>query len=78
MVNSRLDAEGVGIDENCYAVVDDEEVVSSTQLMADSGLDSNFGTFADGGIVYAVGTSMDLAEEDSEQPTMYLDFQYLT
>ena len=40
--------------------------------MADSGLDSNSGTFVNGGIVYAVGTSMDMAEQESEQPTMNL------
>ena len=40
--------------------------------MADSSLDSNSGTFVNGGIVYAVGTSMDMAEQESEQPTMNL------
>ena len=75
LVNSGLGAEGDGIDGNGYVVVDGGQVISAAQPMADSGLDSNFGTFVNGGIVYAVGTSMDLAEEDSEQPTMNLIFE---
>lgn len=40
--------------------------------MEDSGLDSNNGTFINRGTVYAVGTSMDMAEEESKQSTMNL------
>lgn len=71
-VNSGLGEEGDGIDGNGFVIIDGGEVVSAAQPGADSGLDSNSGTFINGGIVYAVGTSMDMAEEESEQPTMNL------
>ena len=71
-VNSGLGEEGDGIDGNGYVIIDGGEVISAAQPRADSGLDSNSGTFINGGIVYAVGTSMDMAEEESEQPTMNL------
>ena len=53
-------------------IVDGGQVISAAQPVADSSLDSNSGTFVNGGIVYAVGTSMDMAEQESEQPTMNL------
>lgn len=71
-VNSGLGEEGDGIDGNGYVIIDGGQVFSAAQPGADSGLDSNSGTFINGGIVYAVGTSMDMAEEESEQPTMNL------
>ena len=72
LVNSGLGEEGDGIDGNGYIIVDGGQVISAAQPVADSGLDSNSGTFVNGGIVYAVGTSMDMAEQESEQPTMNL------
>ena len=71
-VNSGLGEEGDGIDGNGYVIIDGGQVFSAAQPGADSGLDSNSGTFINGGTVYAVGTSMDMAEKDSEQPTMNL------
>ena len=72
LVNSGLGEEGDGIDGNGYIIIDGGEIRSAAQPRADSGLDSNSGTYINGGIVYAVGTSMDMAEEDSEQTTMNL------
>lgn len=72
LVNSGLGEEGDGIDGNGYIVIDGGEVISAAQPGADSGLDSNMGTFINGGTVYAVGTSMDMAEEESNQSTMNL------
>ena len=72
LVNSGLGEEGDGIDGNGYIVVDGGEIISAAQPGADSGLDSNMGTFVNGGTVYAVGTSMDMAEKESEQSTMNL------
>ena len=72
LVNSGLGEEGDGIDGNGYIVVDGGEIISAAQPGADSGLDSNMGTFVNGGTVYAVGTSMDMAQEESGQPTMNL------
>lgn len=75
LVNSGLGDKGDGIDGNGYIIVDGGEVISAAQPNADSGLDSNFGIFVNGGIVYAVGANMDMAEEESEQPTMNLIFE---
>ena len=72
LVNSGLGEEGDGIDGNGYVIIDGGEVISAAQPRADSGLDSNSGTYINGGIVYAVGTSMDMAEKESEQSTMNL------
>ena len=72
LVNSGLGDEGDGIDGNGYVIIDGGEVISASKPIADSGLDSNSGTFINGGTVYAVGTSMDMAEEESEQSTMNL------
>ena len=72
LVNSGLGDEGDGIDGNGYIIIDGGEVISAAQPVADSGLDSNMGTYVNGGIVYAVGTSMDMAEQESQQSTMNL------
>ena len=72
LVNSGLGDEGDGIDGNGYVIIDGGEVISASKPIADSGLDSNSGTFINGGTVFAVGTNMDMAEEESEQSTMNL------
>ena len=73
-VNSGLGNEGDGIDSNGYIFVEGGEIVSSAKPNADSGLDSNKGIYVDGGRVYATGSSMDMAETGSAQPTMNLIF----
>ena len=74
LVNSGLGSEGDGIDSNGYIFVEGGEIISSAKPNADSGLDSNKGIYLDGGRVYATGSSMDMAEEGSGQPTMNLIF----
>ena len=74
LVNSGLGQEGDGLDSNGYIFVEGGEIVSSARPQADSGLDSNKGIYTDGGRVYATGSSMDMAEEGSAQPTMNLIF----
>ena len=73
-VNSGLGNEGDGIDSNGYILVEGGEIISSAKPNADSGLDSNKGIYVDGGRVYATGSSMDMAETGSAQPTMNLIF----
>ena len=73
-VNSGLGTEGDGIDSNGYIFVEGGEIYSSAKPNADSGLDSNKGIYVDGGRVYATGSSMDMAETGSAQPTMNLIF----
>jgi hypothetical protein len=74
LVNSGLGSEGDGIDSNGYIFVEGGEIISSAKPNADSGLDSNKGIYVDGGRVYATGSSMDMAESGSAQPTMNLIF----
>ena len=74
LVNSGLGSEGDGIDSNGYVIVEGGEIISSARPNADSGLDSNKGIYTDGGRVYATGSSMDMAETSSGQPTMNLIF----
>jgi hypothetical protein len=73
-VNAGLGPEGDGIDGNGYILIDDGDIISSASPYMDSGLDSNFGILIDGGTVYAVGCSMDMAEKESKQSTMNLIF----
>ena len=74
LVNSGLGNEGDGVDSNGYVIVSGGEVISSAKPNADSGLDSNNGIYIEGGIVYATGSSMDMAEQTSPYPTMNLIF----
>ena len=73
-VNAGLGQEGDGVDSNGYVIVDGGQVISAAKPNADSGLDSNSGIYTDGGIVYATGSSMDMAETNSAAPTMNLIF----
>ena len=66
--------EGDGIDGNGYILIDGGEIISSSNPRSDSGLDSDYGILIDGGRVYAVGSSMDMAEKESKQSTMNLIF----
>lgn len=74
LINSGLGREGDGVDSNGYILVEGGEVISHARPGADSGLDADQGTIIDGGIVYSVGSSMDMASTSSAQPTMNLIF----
>ena len=74
LINSGLGREGDGVDSNGYILVEGGEVISHARPGADSGLDADQGTIIDGGIVYSVGSSMDMASTSSGQPTMNLIF----
>ena len=69
-----LDKEGDGIDSNGYLVINGGSVVSSAHPAADAGLDSDLGSYINGGTVIAMGSTMDWAESDSQQVTMNLQF----
>jgi len=74
LINSGLGREGDGVDSNGYILVDGGEVISAARPGADSGLDADQATIINGGIVYSVGSSMDMASTSSGQPTMNLIF----
>lgn len=69
-----LGAEGDGIDSNGWLVINGGTVVSAANPGADAGLDSDMGSFVNGGFVIALGSAMDWAESDSHQVTMNLQF----
>ncbi len=69
-----LGAEGDGVDSNGYLVINGGAVVASANPGADAGMDSDLGSFINGGFVIAMGSTMDWAESDSEQVTMNLQF----
>ena len=70
-----LGEEGDGIDSNGYLVINGGTVISAAKPAADSGLDSDLGSFIHGGTVVALGAAMDWAESDSNQVTVNLQFQ---
>ena len=72
-----LGAEGDGVDSNGYLVINGGTVVSSANPAADAGLDSDLGSFIHGGVVIALGSTMDWAESDSDQVTMNLQFSQM-
>ena len=74
LINSGLGREGDGVDSNGYILVQGGEVYSHARPGADSGLDADIGTIIDGGKVFSVGSSMDMASTSSGQPTMNLIF----
>lgn len=69
-----LGSEGDGIDSNGYLVINGGIVVSSANPASDSGLDADLGSYINGGLVIALGSTMDWAESDSDQVTMNLQF----
>ncbi len=71
---SGLGAEGDGIDSNGFLVINGGTVISCANPGSDSGLDSDMGSFVNGGYVVATGSTMDWAESDSDQVTMNLQF----
>ncbi len=74
LINSGLGREGDGVDSNGYILVQGGEVYSHARPGADSGLDADQATIIDGGAVFSVGSSMDMASTSSAQPTMNLIF----
>jgi len=69
-----LGAEGDGIDSNGYLVINDGVVISAANPASDSGLDSDKGSYINGGYVLAMGSTMDWPESESSQVTMNLQF----
>lgn len=73
-----LGNEGDGIDSNGYLVVNGGTTISMANPGADSGMDSDFGTYVFGGNVVALGSTMDWVETDNtvvyDQATMNLQF----
>ena len=66
--------EGDGIDSNGYLVINGGIVVSAAHPASDAGLDSDLGSYINGGTVVALGSTMDWAESESQQVTMNLQF----
>lgn len=73
-ITAGLGAEGDGIDSNGYLVINGGIVSASANPAADAGMDSDMGSFINGGTVIALGSTMDWAESDSQQVTMNLQF----
>ena len=69
-----LGEEGDGVDSNGYLVINGGVVIAIAKPAADSGLDSDLGSFIHGGTVLATGSTMEWAESDSNQVTMNLQF----
>ena len=74
LINAGLGEEGDGIDSNGYIFVEGGEIISSGNSYEESGLYSEKGTYLDGGRVYATGSSINMAESSSAQPTMNIIF----
>ena len=69
-----LGEEGDGIDSNGWLVIDGGFVFASANPAADAGLDSDMGSYINGGTVIALGSAMDWVESDSGQAAMNLQF----
>ena len=73
-----LGSEGDGVDSNGYICVNGGTTITMANPGADSGMDSDSGTFVFGGNVVALGSTMDWAENDSSisytHATMNLQF----
>ncbi len=59
-----LGAEGDGVDSNGFLVINGGTVISAANPAADSGLDSDCGSYVFGGNVVSLGSAMDWAESD--------------
>lgn len=69
-----LGQEGDGIDSNGWLVINGGEVFASANPAADAGLDSDKGSYINGGRVVAFGSTMDWAESGSKQVAVNLQF----
>ena len=73
LINAGLGEEGDGIDSNGYIIVEGGEIISAARAGMDSGLDSDY-TNVNGGTVFALGSLLDKASDQSKQPTMNIIF----
>lgn len=67
-ISAGLGSEGDGIDSNGFLVVSGGTVITTANPGADSGMDSDCGSFVLGGTVVALGATMDWAKADSSEP----------
>ena len=70
-----LGRRGDGVDSNGYILVEGGEIISAAHIREDSGLDGTQGVIVNGGSIFSVGSSMDMACNFSRQPTMNLEFE---
>lgn len=61
-----LGMEGDGIDSNGYLALNGGTLITMANPRADSGMDSDRGTYVNGGTVVALGSTMDWAESDEK------------
>ena len=71
-----LGAEGDGIDSNGFLVINGGTVISCANPAADSGMDSDCGSYVYGGTVVALGATMDWAKADSNTKQATLNMQF--
>ena len=71
-----LGAEGDGIDSNGYLVVNDGTVISAANPGADSGMDSDKGSYVFGGTVVSLGSTMDWAKSDNTGSQAILNMRF--
>ncbi len=71
---SGLGIEGDGIDTNGYLVINNGRVIASGHPAQDTGLDSDIGTFTQGGFVASFGAPLGWADHEAEQVTIHLQF----
>lgn len=73
-VAGGLSGTGDAIDSNGWIVINDGKVAANSAPVSDTGLDSELGTYINGGSVIAFGSDMQWADEGSEQVTMNVQF----
>ena len=66
---------GDGIDSNGYIVVNGGDLVTVANYNSDCGLDSDLGSFVNGGRVFSTGSSKYSVDEGSKQCAMHLHFK---
>ncbi len=68
-IAAGLGDEGDGIDSNGYLVINGGSVIASANPAADSGMDSDCGSYVNGGTVVALGSAMDWAKAADAKAT---------
>lgn len=71
-----LGAEGDGIDSNGYLVVNGGTVISAANPAADSGMDSDRGSYVFGGTVVSLGSTMDWAKSENTGSQAILNMRF--
>lgn len=71
-----LGSEGDGIDSNGYLVINGGTVISAANPGADSGMDSDKGSYVFGGTVVSLGSTMDWAKSDSTAAQAILNMSF--